>query len=69
MLVEEKQKIASAREGVDVEAPPLVLAGVADMAAADALGDDDGDKYREGLVSCACLELRVSSAAAFGFPF
>ena len=43
LLVEEKQKVASARAGVDVEAPPLVLAGVADMAAVGALGDDDDD--------------------------
>ena len=40
-LVEEKQKIASARAAP--VAPPLVLAGVADMAAAGALGDDDDD--------------------------
>jgi hypothetical protein len=40
-LVEEKQKIASARAAP--VAPPLVLAGVAAMAAAGALGDDDDD--------------------------
>ena len=37
----EKEK--AARERAGVEAPPLVLAGVADMAAVGALGDDDDD--------------------------
>jgi len=43
-LVVEKQVIASARAvPVGVEAPPVVLAGVADMVAVGALGDDDDD--------------------------
>ena len=41
LLVIEKEK--AARERAGVEAPPLVLAGVADMAAVGALGDDDDD--------------------------
>ena len=41
LLVIEKEK--AARERAGVEAPPLVLAGVADMGAVGALGDDDGD--------------------------
>ena len=43
-MAEEQAKGGAARAAtVPVEAPPLVVRGVADMAAVGALGDDDDD--------------------------